>query len=707
VLYYKGHWLSTSIAEPLVASERRKQYDALGHRKRVPCSDEYAPKPFGVHSNELVNHKYYYNWSIAWWISRETGQPVPEAVLLEIERLLARSGDLNYEGLEDTNILFVSGRWMFIDSKGMVVRRKVTGVVGTVALSSTTLTYEGTKGCRGEVMVEKHTPQRVISETRCLRREAETMCAYNNLATEQGGDDVTGIVDRREPTGDCWWNASHIGQGTERDDRPRVEVVKKSHRTPDVVDNDGVHCHHVYPRRNAHLKDVSVESANASTQCRCKGGGDVCSHPGAGTHHLDDGGHVEVPGLNSPPAERGWREGQVVETTQRDLELVDVEGEGSVFGKPTHSEKLDGDASSRRGPDLKNNDTRCSMDKLVSKRRVTHTAPLPAISTRDSPRSPQPTRPHTRYKSSYGPQTAVPSAPTRPLDGPCSLRSERAKPCQDGTVIRERSNANVNTEPKLKTSSAILLNGSKGLDLPSPVVKEPNKHVGLDEWHQEGATNPKRSAANVDTEMKSWTSSVTLPRFQEQRGKETNVVGRSYPSRVYPTQWRRVQVHETCQTTKNVVCKIKRVSKRRAAHPTPPPGAITRDSPRSQQPTCSKTRCNPSRSLQTAAPSRSERSLEQPRSPRSRRPRLRYSSVVFPRPFTVRRTVAYRMIRTVETMPRGRSYPRTFERERSSIESVPRCNTPRARSRGGEKIPKGHSYVRDVTVARVPGTGRM
>ena len=65
VLYYKGHWLSTSIAEPLVASERHKQYDALGHHKHVPCSDEYAPKPFGVHSNELVNHEYYYNWSIA------------------------------------------------------------------------------------------------------------------------------------------------------------------------------------------------------------------------------------------------------------------------------------------------------------------------------------------------------------------------------------------------------------------------------------------------------------------------------------------------------------------------------------------------------------------------------------------------------------------------------------------------------------------
>jgi hypothetical protein len=34
---------------------------------------------------------------------------------------------------------------MFIDSKGMVVQHKVTGIIGTVALQSNTLTYEGTK----------------------------------------------------------------------------------------------------------------------------------------------------------------------------------------------------------------------------------------------------------------------------------------------------------------------------------------------------------------------------------------------------------------------------------------------------------------------------------------------------------------------------------------------------------------------------------
>jgi hypothetical protein len=89
VLYYKGYWLSTSLAEPLMASERLKQYDALGHRQCMPCANEYTLTSFRVHSNELVNSEYYYDWSIAWWICRKSGQPIKEAVMLEIQRLIA------------------------------------------------------------------------------------------------------------------------------------------------------------------------------------------------------------------------------------------------------------------------------------------------------------------------------------------------------------------------------------------------------------------------------------------------------------------------------------------------------------------------------------------------------------------------------------------------------------------------------------------
>ena len=103
--------------------------------------------------------------------------------MLEIKRLLAQSGDLNYEGLEYTNILFVSGRWLFIDSNGKVVQCRAPGVVDTMEICnadvhyspfpsgeekpSTTTTNKGTEGYHGEVVVEKHAPQHVISKTCC------------------------------------------------------------------------------------------------------------------------------------------------------------------------------------------------------------------------------------------------------------------------------------------------------------------------------------------------------------------------------------------------------------------------------------------------------------------------------------------------------------------------------------------------------------
>jgi hypothetical protein len=59
-------------------------------------------------------------------------------------------------------------------------------------------------------------------------------------------------------------------------------------------------------------------------------------------------------------------------------------------------------------------------------------------------------------------------------------------------VIQERSNANVNTEKKLRTSLVATKERVVELDLPSPVVKKPNKQVGLAELHQTGATNQKQ-----------------------------------------------------------------------------------------------------------------------------------------------------------------------------------------------------------------------
>jgi hypothetical protein len=163
----------------------------------------YAPKPFEVHSNELVNDKYCYNWSVTWWISRKTGKPVTEAVMLEIERLLTQSGDLNYEGLEDMNILFTSGCWMFVDSNGMVIQHRTPDVVDTMEVCntkahynpsllstrkpSTMLTYKDTKECHEEIVVEK--PERT----------------YSDLTAKRGDDNTESIVDKWEPSSDYFF----------------------------------------------------------------------------------------------------------------------------------------------------------------------------------------------------------------------------------------------------------------------------------------------------------------------------------------------------------------------------------------------------------------------------------------------------------------------------------------------------------------------
>jgi hypothetical protein len=74
-------------------------------------------------------------------------------------------------------------------------------------------------------------------------------------------------------------------------------------------------------------------------------------------------------------------------------------------------------------------------------------------------------------------------------------------------VTRERSKPNVIAEKKSRTSSVTFKEQAVDLYLPSPVVKEPNKHVGLAELHRDGATNSKRSKTNVSNLMKHQSSS--------------------------------------------------------------------------------------------------------------------------------------------------------------------------------------------------------
>lgn len=83
--YYNGHWFPTSVAEPLVAQEIREQNNTLSYHKPVSHYEKCDLKTFGIHSNELINAKYYYDLSTTWWTCRATGKLVDKTTLLKIE----------------------------------------------------------------------------------------------------------------------------------------------------------------------------------------------------------------------------------------------------------------------------------------------------------------------------------------------------------------------------------------------------------------------------------------------------------------------------------------------------------------------------------------------------------------------------------------------------------------------------------------------
>ena len=68
---------------------------------------------------------------------------------------------------------------------------------------------------------------------------------------------------------------------------------------------------------------------------------------------------------------------------------------------------------------------------------------------------------------------------------------------------------NIIAEKKVKTSSVKYFDRGANLDLPGPSMRELNQRVEQVRMHQVGATNPKRSTANVKNEMKHQVSSYS------------------------------------------------------------------------------------------------------------------------------------------------------------------------------------------------------
>jgi hypothetical protein len=162
-----------------------------------------------------------------------------------------------------------------------------------------------------------------------------------------------------------------------------------------------------------------------------------------GTPPLNEKRHIEVPRLNFPAVERDWKGEEVAETTQRDLELVDIKGLGVMFGKLRHDDELDAYMSnhsseatykphpaiytiSPRFPaelcchhplaaaePVQSNDTCCSGMKNVSKHRTVPEALSQNIQVKNSPVVPVRTRSRARNESLDGHKPAVSSRDIR------------------------------------------------------------------------------------------------------------------------------------------------------------------------------------------------------------------------------------------------------------------------------------------------------
>jgi hypothetical protein len=187
---------------------------------------------------------------------------------------------------------------------------------------------------------------------------------------------------------------------------------------------------------------------------------------------------------------------------------------------------------------------------MVSQRQVTHTAPPTAVKTSCSPVTLRPTCSKMHIDPSHGPQTAVCSIPPRFCE---------ESPCHrlDGTELRQSDEA--------YCSSKEIVSNQRVVPMALPPAS-PTRYLPCSPQPTHSKTRCKPSY-----------------------GPQTTV--RSIPPRFRKESCScHLDNAGSCQNYEQCCSGKKIVNEREVAHPAPPPVVPTRYSPRSQQPTRSKTR---------------------------------------------------------------------------------------------------------------------
>jgi hypothetical protein len=139
---------------------------ATSHPHLLQFHNSMPYKPYGIHSNEVLDKYFSYNPHDFMWMCWLTDTPACELAVAEIEQQLETEGDLNFQGLLSDRIVYANGHWIPLEDtngisyegQGLVdLVRNATQLHSRLEdewLSSTTAVDDGTKWCRNRLAVE-------------------------------------------------------------------------------------------------------------------------------------------------------------------------------------------------------------------------------------------------------------------------------------------------------------------------------------------------------------------------------------------------------------------------------------------------------------------------------------------------------------------------------------------------------------------------
>jgi hypothetical protein len=85
---------------------------ATSHPHSLQFGNSMTYKPYGIHSNEVLDKYFYYNPHEFMWMCWLTDAPACELAVAKIEQQLEAEGNLDFRGLLSDRIVYANGHWI-------------------------------------------------------------------------------------------------------------------------------------------------------------------------------------------------------------------------------------------------------------------------------------------------------------------------------------------------------------------------------------------------------------------------------------------------------------------------------------------------------------------------------------------------------------------------------------------------------------------